>query len=235
MVGDTRHLGHRQHLVADLRPLVDRDHTLARPLHDGILDHTLIAGAQWPRHLIRRQQLDLRLRGQDALDEVRLQSRQHRRHEDDHADADRDAADDEQRLQTALAQEADRRDPSNGSQRFTATPDGRAGPVRTPELTRNTSSPSAKPSMISTWLLPRSPSRTGCLTARPSLMPSTQGWPESRVMHRADRQRSACRSSRRLRYRRRPSCPGADRPAGPPRQLDLDRGARDVDAGIDID
>lgn len=54
---DRGDFGHGEHLAADLRPLVDRDHPLARTLHCSILD--LPGGiAQGTRHLIRREELD---------------------------------------------------------------------------------------------------------------------------------------------------------------------------------
>ncbi len=146
-----------------LRPLVDRHNALARPLHGRVLEFAR-ASPERPRHLIGRNQLDVRLRGQHAIDEIGLESRQHRRHEDDDGDADRDAADDEDRLQPPLAQEAHRRDPFEREPARLHGVNGRTRwPVRTPEPTGSAHAPSARPSRISTCVSPCRPSVTGCL------------------------------------------------------------------------
>ena len=59
-----------------------------------------------PHDLFRRQDLDMRLRCQDTLDQIRLQALQKRRHEHDHGHANRHADHDEQALHAAFAQEA---------------------------------------------------------------------------------------------------------------------------------
>ena len=107
---DRGHVAHAADVRDDPLPLVDRAQALIGLLHDrGFGD--VRRGAQRPGDLLRRQQDDVGLRAQDPVDHVRLLPGERGGHEDDHADADRDAEDDEDRLQPPLAQEAARGDP----------------------------------------------------------------------------------------------------------------------------
>ena len=79
-------------------------------------------GLLWAGDFLGRQQRDVGLRGERALDQVGLQAGEQRRHEDDDGDADPDADDDEQRLHPPLAQKAHGGDPFEGHPGFQCWP-----------------------------------------------------------------------------------------------------------------
>ena len=112
MVGDTFVIsGHVAQLVSDLLPLVDRADALYRALDDARNDLGRGRMPQGARHLIGRNELNVGLRREHALEEVGLQACEHCRHEDDDRHADRDGGYDEERLHPPFPQEAQGRDP----------------------------------------------------------------------------------------------------------------------------
>src|SRR3569832_276515 len=106
--------------------------------------------AQRAGDLVRRQELDLRLRGQDALDEIGLETGEHGRHEHDHADADGDAADDEQGLQPSFAEKTHRGDPFERIPAIHGSTGRTCWPLTTPEFEGIAMSFADSPSTIST-------------------------------------------------------------------------------------
>ncbi len=98
------------HLITDFRPLIYRQHSLRRMLDCRFL-YLAPAASQGSSNLVGCEDLDLWLRCQDAFDEVGLQSGEHRRHQDDHSDADGNTADDKCCLHPAFLEEADCRSP----------------------------------------------------------------------------------------------------------------------------
>ena len=99
--------GVRSTCVADLLPLVDGAQSLRPRLHLRRHLGARLGCAQRARHLVGRQDDDRRLVVERAAHDVGLQPREQRRHEHDHAAAEPDAEDDEQRLHQAFAHEAE--------------------------------------------------------------------------------------------------------------------------------
>ena len=214
-IGDTSTMpGVRVELGLERLPLVDR----AQPLRARLdARHRLRAGGGATlraRDFLGGPDDDVRLRAERAPDRVRLQAVDQRRDEDEDGDAGRDAADDERRLETALAQEPQRDHPFERHR------------VRTPRAQRaRTRWPGSMPGVTiseSPALTPASSSARACVRA-PSLHGAALGAAvaqhehprlgQAGVAHGAGRhdQRVLACPPRRCRSRR--SCRSAGTPA----------------------
>ena len=100
--------------VADLLPLVDRAHALRRTLHRCRHDHDRAARRSGRATSSGAMSWICGCDVSTRLMKLACMPGEHRRHEDDDADADGDAADDEHRLHPPSLQEADRGDPFEG-------------------------------------------------------------------------------------------------------------------------